>query len=78
MTYNAKQTGLRLGIQEKTVTARAQRLGFKKRGKHWNFGINEIEQINGYIPNRAYNTKFSFSNDGEYLIVNSKMNIIDI
>jgi len=78
MKYNAKQTGLKLGIQEKTVTARALRLGFKKIGKIWGFDINQIEQINGYVPSRNHNAKFTFSKDGEYIIINSVLNTIDI
>lgn len=77
-TYNAKEAGKLLGIQEKTVTARAIRLGFKKIGSYWCFKLDQIEKINGYVPARFFNVKFSFSEDGKYLIINSKMNTIDV
>lgn len=78
ITYNAKEAGKLLGIQEKTVTSRAIRLGFKKIGVYWCFTLAQIEKINGYVPARFFNVKFSFSDDGEFLIINSKMNIVDL
>jgi heat shock protein HslJ len=78
MKLNAKQTGLKIGIEQKTVTARAKRLGMSKEGKDWAFNVLQIEQINGYVPPRNHNPKFSFSKDGMYLIINSKLNTIDI
>ena len=77
-TYNAKQVGVILGIWEKTVSDRATSLGFKKHGAYWRFTLNQIEQIKSYLPKRFINTKFRFSEDGEYLIINSKLNKLEI
>lgn len=74
VTYNAEQAGKIIGIQSKTVSQRATYLGFKKRGVYWYFTLEQIELIKSYVPKRFINTKFSFSPDGEYLIINSKLN----
>lgn len=73
-TYNAKEVGIILGIQEKTVSTRAEYFGFKKRSSKWCFTLDQIEKIKSYIPKRFINTKFSFSEDGDFLIINSKLN----
>ena len=73
-TYNAKQVGIILGIQEKTVSTRAEYFGFKKLSSKWCFTLDQIEKIKSYIPKRFINTKFSFSEDGDFLIINSKLN----
>jgi len=73
-TYNAKEVAVILGIQDKTVSNRAEFLGFKKRSSKWSFTLVQIEKIKAYVPKRFHNTKFSFSEDGNYLIVNSKIN----
>lgn len=74
-TYNAKEVGDILMIQQKTVASRALFLGLKKNNHNkWSFDLSQIERIKAYIPKRFNNTKFSFSDDGEYLIINSKLN----
>ena len=73
-TYNAKEVGKIIGIQDKTVSSRAEYLGYKKRSSKWCFTLDQIEKIKAYVPKRFINTKFSFSEDGEFLIVNSKLN----
>lgn len=73
-TYNAKEVGIILGIGDKTVSNRAEYLGFKKLSSKWCFTLVQIEKINAYVPKRFHNTKFSFSEDGNYLIINSKIN----
>ena len=78
-TYNAKEVGGILRIQQKTVAARALYLGFIKNNHNkWSFDLSQIERIKAYIPKRFNNTKFSFSDDGEYLIINSKLNTQEI
>ena len=77
-TYNAKQVGAMLGIQPKTVSVRAESLGIRKRHKNWVFSFEQVERIKAYLPKRFINTKFSFSDDGEYLIINSKLNKCEI
>jgi len=78
-TYNAKQVGAMLGIWEKTVTHRAKCLGISKGFNNvWHFTINQIELIKSYVPKRFINTKFRFSEDGEYLIINSKINTLEL
>lgn len=74
VTYNAEQAGKIIGIQSKTVSQRATYLGLKKRGVYWYFTLEQIELIKSYVPKRFINTKFSFTPDGEYLIINSKLN----
>ncbi len=74
ITYNAKEVGKMIGVQSKTVGTRAEYLGFNKLGSKWCFTLAQIEKIKAYIPKRFINTKFTFSSDGEYLIINSKLN----
>jgi len=78
VTYNAKEVGVILGIQDKTVSTRAEYLGFKKRSSKWCFTLAQIEKIKAYVPKRFINTKFTFSEDGEFLIINSKLNTQEI
>ena len=74
-TYNAKEVGKILMMQEKTVASRALSFGFKKNNHNkWCFSLSQIEKIKAYVPKRFHNTKFSFSDDGGYLIINSKLN----
>ena len=77
-TYNAIEAGIIIGIQGKTVSNRAEYLGFKKRSSKWCFTLSQVEKIKAYVPKRFHNTKFSFSEDGEYLIINSKLNTQEI
>lgn len=73
-TYNSKEVGKILGLQDKTVSNRATYLGFKKTGVFWRLSLSQIEKIKAYTPKRFINTKFSFSEDGNFLIINSKIN----
>lgn len=73
-TYNSKEVGKILGLQNKTVSNRATSLGFKKNGASWKLSLSQIEKIKAYIPKRFINTKFRFSEDGQFLIINSKLN----
>jgi len=77
-TYNAKEVAVILGIQDKTVSSRAEFLGFKKRSSKWCFTVVQIEKIKAYVPKRFINTKFSFSEDGDFIIINSKLNTQEI
>lgn len=77
-TYNAKQVGGMLGLDEKTVANRAKTFGFNKVFNQWKLTLYQIHLIKSYLPKRFINTKFRFSADGEYLIINSKINQLEI
>lgn len=68
------QTAKELKLHVRTVTMRASRLGFKRKGKNWHFSESQINQIKNYKPIKQFQSKFYFSDDGEYLIINSRMN----
>lgn len=72
--YKAKEVGKMLNLGEKTVANRATYLGFKKVGAFWRLSLSQVERIKAYVPKRFINTKFSFSDDGNFLIINSKIN----
>ena len=77
-TYNAKQVSKMLGLDEKTVGNRAKTFGFKKILNQWKLTLHQVEQIKSYVPKRFINTKFRFSDDGDYLIINSKINQCEV
>jgi hypothetical protein len=74
---NAKEVSKELNIHFRTIKNRAFRLGFKKRGTTWQLTESQIKQIKEYEPLKQFQSRFYFSNDGEYLIVNSRMNQLE-
>jgi len=71
---NSVEVGNELSLHIRTVINRASRLGFKKNNTFWFFTESQIKQIKEYSPIKQFQSKFYFSDDGEYLIINSRMN----
>ena len=71
---NALEVSKELNLHIRTVTKRASRLGFKKRNTFWGFTESQVKQIKEYNPIKQFQSKFYFSDDGKYLIVNSRLN----
>ena len=63
-----------LGFSIRTITNRASRLGFKKSGCFWSFTQSQINQIKNYKPIKQFQSKFYFSDDGNFIVINSRMN----
>lgn len=74
MTYDSTQIAKLLGITPRSVTHRANRLLIKKRGVHWIFTESDFEKIKNFEPVKQFQSKFYFSKNGKYLIINSRMN----
>lgn len=71
---NSVETAHELDLHVKSVISRANRLGFKKDGNFWYFTENQIKQIKEYKFIKQFQTKFYFSDDGQFLVINSRMN----
>ena len=76
-TYNAKQVADKLNLHNKVVRNRATKVGLVKTSLHWSFTDNDIEKIKNYETPPVFRSTYYFSNDGEYLILNSRMNQFD-
>jgi hypothetical protein len=74
MVLNSVEVGEMLKITNKTVANRANKIGIKKKGNHWLFNESEIEMLRNYRTPKRFQANFYFSADGEFLIVNSRMN----
>jgi len=74
MEYNSTEVAKAIGLTERSVTTRANRLMLKKRGAHWRFTQQDFDRIKNYEPIKQFQSKFYFSKDGEYLVINSRMN----
>ena len=75
--YNAKQVADKLNLHNKVVRNRATKIGLVKRSVHWSFTDSDIEKIKNYETPPVFRSAYYFSNDGEYLILNSRMNQFD-
>ena len=73
-TYNAQQVSDATGIGNKSVRNRAIKLGMKKLGRDWEFNQDEFNLIKNYVKPPVFRSAFYFSTDGQYLILNSRMN----
>lgn len=71
---NSKEVGKLLSLDEKTVAVKARSLGIKRNSHVWKFSVLDVERIKNHKAKRFYNTAFSFSEDGKFLIINSKLN----
>ena len=72
--YDSTETAKRLGLTPRSITHRASRLNIKKRGVHWIFTEADYLKIKNYEPIKQFQSKFYFSKNGKYLIINSRMN----
>lgn len=72
MTYSGQQLQKILNISKPTVKFRADKLGIKKHGLQWKFTELEVERMRTYKYIRS--PHFYFTEDGEYLIIESKIN----
>lgn len=71
-TYSGQQLMKILSISKPTVKFRAEKLGIKKHGFQWRFTESEAERMRNYKYKRSPN--FYFSENGDYLIIESKLN----
>ena len=71
---NSVEVSKELSVTVRTVLNRASRLGFKKSNTLWFFTNAQIKKIKEYQPIRQFQSKFYFSDDGYYLIINSRIN----
>jgi len=72
--YDSTEIAKNLGITRRAVTYRANRLLIKKRGVHWIFSESDYLKIKDFEPIKQFQSKFYFSKNGKYLIINSRMN----
>lgn len=70
----SKEVAKELNLNFRTVKSRAEKLGFKRKKTYWYFTKKQIQQIKDYSPIKQFQSKFYFSDDGQYLIINSRMN----
>lgn len=75
--YNAQQVADKLSLHNKVVRNRATKIGLVKIGVHWSFTENDIEKIKNYETPPVFRSTYYFSPDGQYLILNSRMNQYD-
>lgn len=71
---NSVEVAKILGVSPRTVSNRANRLNLKKRSNAWLFTEMDIEKMKLYEPIKQFQSKFYFSKDGRYLVINSRMN----
>ena len=71
---NSVEVAKILGISPRSVTNRANRLEIKKRSNAWLFTEMDIDKMKLYQPIKQFQSKFYFSKDGRYLVINSRMN----
>lgn len=71
-TYSGQQVMKILNISKPTVKFRAEKLGIKKSGPQWKFSQSEIDRMRNYKYIRS--PHFYFSEKGDYLIIESKLN----
>lgn len=71
-TYSGQQVMKILNISKPTVKFRAEKLGIKKTGLQWKFSQSEIDRMRNYKYIRS--PHFYFSEEGDYLIIESKLN----
>ena len=71
---NSVEVAKILGVSPRTVSNRANRLNLKKRSNAWLFTEMDIEKMKIYEPIKQFQSKFYFSKDGRYLVINSRMN----
>lgn len=72
VTYSGQQLMKLLNISKPTVKFRAEKLGIKKHGLQWRFTPSEVERMRNYKYIRS--PHFYFSEEGDYLIIESKLN----
>lgn len=70
--YSGQQLQKILNISKPTVKFRADKLGIKKHGVQWRFTESEVERMRNYKYIRS--PHFYFSENGEFLIIESKLN----
>jgi len=62
------------GLTQQEIVKRAKFLGLKKRVSWWFFTKNEAFEITSLSVKKSEQVSFYFSLDGEFLIIESKMN----
>lgn len=72
--YDSVQIAKKLGLTPRSITSRANRLLIKKRGIHWIFTEADYLKIKEFKPTKQFQSKFYFSKNGKYIIINSRMN----
>lgn len=72
MVYSGQQLQKILNISKPTVKFRAGKLGIKKHGTQWKFSESEVDRMRNYKYIRS--PHFYFDEDGEFLIIESKLN----
>lgn len=73
MKYTVKQVSKLLDISERTVMRRSELLKFLRRGFKWEFTEDEFFLLKDYLNQNTYVPIFRFSEDGNFLIIQSKL-----
>ena len=73
MKYTVKDISEKLNLSERGVKHRIERLKFLKTSFKWELSEHQFQLIKNFNYLDIYTPIFRFSNDGEFLIIQSKL-----